>query len=145
MMEFSNRLGDASYKKGFFLFLAKKILQEEGKTGEFSLILVNEESIKELNRKYRARDEVTDVLSFCYQEGGKFVFPPKSLLKLGEIILCPPFIKKQAQKENLDFEEQLARVFVHGILHLLGYNHNTAKDLKKMEELQEKYLSQIYG
>lgn len=140
MMEFLNLL-DTSFDKGFFVSLSKKVLEGENKKGELSLVLVSEDSIRELNRTYRGLDKATDVLSFCYQEGERFVFPPKSLLKLGEVILCPPFIKKQAQEKGLSFEKELARAFIHGILHLLGYNHNTDKDFKKLEELQERYLN----
>lgn len=140
MIEFLN-LTDSSFEKRFFVALAKKVLKEENREGDISVVLVDEEKMRELNNRYRKKDKSTNVLSFCYQEGEKFVFPSKNLLKLGEVILCPFFIKKQAQERGLDFKEELARTFIHGILHLLGYNHNTTKKLEMMEALQEKYLS----
>jgi probable rRNA maturation factor len=143
MIELLNFL-ETSFNKRFFILIADKVLKGEKKEGEISVLLVDEKTIREFNKKYRHQDKVTDVLSFCYQEGKKFVFPPKNLLQLGEVIICPPFIKKESKKQGLNFKKELARAFIHSILHLLGYNHRTVKDLKKMEVLQKKYLSNFY-
>jgi len=96
------------------------------KIPEISIVLVSETKIKELNRKYRKINRVTDVLAFDY----------------GEIIICLPQAKRQAKQLGHSLKKELAILLIHGILHLAGYNDETKKDfnkmLKKQEEIWEK-------
>ena len=99
--------------------------------GEISLVFVNENKIKEINRHYRRKNEATDVLSF---EG------------LNEIFICPAAVKKQAKKIKNPFRSELMRVLIHGILHLKGYRHEKSKkEAEIMERLEEKILQSING
>ena len=113
--------------------LGQKILDQEGieKEVEVSVALVEEKEIQELNRIFRDEDEPTDVLSF--EEGSKFVSPPAEVKQLGEIVICPSQIK--------DSPQGVGRLFVHGLLHLLGYNHQTEKEAEIMESKEKKYLT----
>ncbi|MFH1462633.1 MAG: rRNA maturation RNase YbeY [bacterium] len=98
---------------------------------ELSIVLVGQERIKELNKKYRGKNRVTDVLSFQYDDSG-------------EIVICLREVKKNAKKDGLSCEKELVLVLIHGILHILGYSHERSeKEAKKMEEKQEHYLSRI--
>lgn len=93
-----------------------------------SVSLVGPRKIKELNRKYRHKDSVTDVLSF----------PLKEEKEMGDIFICSGQVKRQAKKIGISFEEELARMLTHGILHLVGYNHE-----KKHFDLQEKIVRKL--
>jgi len=98
---------------------------------QISLVFVNENKIKEINRRYRQKNEATDVLSF---EG------------LNEIFICPAAVKKQAKKLKNPFRSELMRVLIHGILHLKGYMHEkNKKETERMEEMEEKILQSING
>ena len=88
---------------------------------DLSIVLVAQKKMRELNRRYREEDKTTNVLSFSYEQGKPFVFPLKNLVELGEIAICPEYIKEDAEKRGIDFKEELARVLIHGILHILGY------------------------
>jgi probable rRNA maturation factor len=96
------------------------------------LYLITERAIQKLNAQYRRKDSSTNVLSFCEPEG--FVHPD-AVRHLGEIYISPDFIKKHQQS--------LAHMVVHGILHLLGYDHETEKDRLKMEAVENSLLEKI--
>ena len=87
--------------------LAKKVLKRENKTIDISIVFVGKKKIRDLNKKYRGKDRVTDVLSFGDD--------------LNEIVICPEMV-----------ESSLNKVLIHGILHILGYEHS-----KKMEQKEE--------
>ena len=124
-----NNLTKERVDKNFLESVAKKVLKgEDGEKGEVSIALVTSAEIKKLNKKYRGEDKPTDVLSF---EG----------IGLGEIVICPSQVKKNAGKLNVGFKKELSRVLIHGILHLLGYNHEKkGKEAEKMEKKQNHYL-----
>ncbi|OGZ34412.1 MAG: rRNA maturation RNase YbeY [Candidatus Portnoybacteria bacterium RBG_13_41_18] len=130
MVEITNLSG-----KRFSESLLEKIARialrnlDDKRMDDISVVLVDENKIKEINRKYRRKNKATDVLSF---EG------------LNEIFICPSFVEKQAKKLRLPFKSELSRVLIHGILHLAGYDHvRSADDAKKMsatEAIIIKYL-----
>ena len=113
---------------------------------ELSIALVGPAKIKKLNKEYRKKNKITDVLSFLYSSEAKgeeerMFFDHNDA---GEIVICPQQVKKNAGKYNSTFKKELTRVLIHGILHLLGEDHETSKlKAKKMEEKEEYYLSQI--
>lgn len=142
-----NNLTTVSVDEEFFKRVAKAVLEGEKKEGNLSIALVGQGRIRELNKKYRKKNKVTDVLAFPES---------KVLLKrlkmsafqesrgLGEIVICLREIKKNGKKFSSVFEKELARVLIHGILHLLGEDHErTEKEAKKMTDKQNYYLSQI--
>ncbi|MDO8663295.1 MAG: rRNA maturation RNase YbeY [Candidatus Wildermuthbacteria bacterium] len=101
---------------------------ENRKEMDVSIGIIGKEEIKKLNQKYRKKNRPTDVLSFLYKGSG-------------EIVICPQEVKKNAKKYKLALKEELARVLIHGILHLLGYNHEArGKEEKKMKEREGDYL-----
>lgn len=112
-------------------------LQKEFSSFEIStinIVFIDEKQMQKLNKKYRNMDDVTDVLSFDLDTEGF----------LGEIYICPQYIKKTVEK----YEEELLRVIIHGILHLLGYEHKTKLDdiSSQKEEMfvkQEKILENV--
>jgi len=122
---------------------------------EISLAIVGDGRIRKLNKMYRGKNRVTDVLSFENRsvipylakafprlkknKNIEFVDPPDNVKRLGEIILCYPQAKKQARRLNHSLEKELTILLIHGMLHLLGYDHedNTekAKDMENMENI----------
>lgn len=132
MIEINNITFFAVDKK-FLTGVAKKVLKGENRVRErISLAFVSEEEIKKLNKKYRGKNKPTDVLSFSLNEKEY----------LGEIIICPEVVKENSEKYEVDFKKEIARIFIHGILHLCGYDHEkNGKQAKIMEEREERYLN----
>lgn len=106
--------------------LSKKVY--DGKK-DISIAFLTAEEIAEHNEKYREKQGPTDVLSFP----GDFF--------LGEIIIAPKIVKKRAEKNGFDFDREIRRVLVHGILHLLGYEHKTKTEKTKMRKKEEEFLN----
>ena len=108
----------------------------------FNVIIVDEEKIQELNRTYRGKDSVTDVISFALEDDDTFI--STNFRVLGDIYICLKRAKDQANEYGHSFLRELAFLSIHGLLHLLGYDHMNEADEKIMFELQERILSQ-YG
>lgn len=122
-----NNLTKSRIDKSFLEKVGKRALNFlKIKLPEISLAIIGETKIKEINKKYRGKNRVTDVLAFDY----------------GEIFICLPQAKKQARQLGHSLRKELAILLIHGILHLAGYNDETKKDynkiVKKQEELWQK-------
>lgn len=104
---------------------------------ELSVVFVSNSRIKELNKRFRAKNKVTDVLSFSQIEGQ---MPGADLKSLGDIVIALECAKLQAPDFGNDFTEEILRLLIHGILHLFGYEHEnvSAKQAKRMQELEDK-------
>ncbi len=98
---------------------------------EVNINLVSPLKMRGLNKKYRGKNKISSVLSFT--EPKEFINPP-ALFPLGEIFLCPSKIKNEAQKIKIPYETRLLELLIHGVLHLVGYTHDT----KKREQLMQK-------
>jgi len=101
------------------------------KKATVSVALVDERTIKRLNKCYRGKNEVTDVLSFEAGRSKEFVSASVDKNYLGEIIICYPRAKKQAEEFGHPVKEELKILLKHGLLHLLGYSH------KEMERITQ--------
>ena len=116
---------------------------------ELSLLITSDETIRDLNKKYRKIDETTDVLSFALtQEGSdvsQFILPPDDIVHLGEVIISYPRAVMQAEKAGHDVGEEIALLLVHGVLHLLGYDHDEPDRDIQMKGLERKILHDISG
>jgi len=108
---------------------------------EVSIAFVSPEKIKELNKRYRGVGRATDVLSFA----GDNIAEEKSgyPLILGEIIICPREVRKNAKEFKTSFRKELAWAIIHGIMHLFGHNHKTRRDAAKMRQREVLYLSKL--
>lgn len=106
--------------------LAERTLDAEGaRTGELSVSLVTAGEMEELHQRYLGEPGPTDVLAFPMDEDGL----------LGDVVICP----EVAATQNADLAEELRLLVVHGILHLLGYDHEEEEDRREMWERQERY------
>ena len=111
---------------------------------EIDVSLVDDETIQSINRDYRHIDRITDVISFAFNDDesdlGKIVGDVPRLL--GEIFICIPQAKRQAKEIGNSEERELCFLFIHGLLHLLGYDHMTKEDEEVMFPLQEAILEE---
>lgn len=137
----TTNLVDEEYLKS----ICQKVLKEEGEEeAQLSIALVGQGRMKQLNKKYRGKNRVTDVLAFPSNRTLDFVIPPNEETELGEIVLCLPVLKKNAKRFSSTLEKELTISLIHGILHLLGYDHEkNALAARKMEEKQQYYLNQF--
>jgi probable rRNA maturation factor len=120
--------------------LAGLVLRAEGYAGHrLTLVLSDSARLRRLNRKYRGRDRVTDVISFAMLEGRA---NPAAARELGDIYISIPRARKQARQYRVSFPEELRRLVVHGLLHLLGYDHIRSGPAARMRQKEELYLGQ---
>ena len=139
--EFRGVVGEGWVKK-----IVQQVLKAEGVATpyEVSLVFTNSEVVKQLNRDYRGVDEPTDVLAFYMlpqkEVDSSFALPPDGVTRLGEVIVSYPQAVEQAKKQGHSPERELALLVIHGILHLLGYDHEEAKEEIKMRERERELL-----
>ena len=125
-----------SYLNDLLNYALKKVLKINNAI--FDIIFVDEEYIKNLNNEYRHINKVTDVISFAFEDNGKIVYNDTRLL--GEIYICIPRMKEQALEYQHSEKRELAFLCIHGLLHLLGYDHMTKDEETEMFALQELIL-----
>ncbi|OHD19764.1 MAG: rRNA maturation RNase YbeY [Spirochaetes bacterium GWD1_27_9] len=140
---------DISYEKEEFFNIIKekdvekwikKVLKELNlKNKSCSLFFCKDETIRELNKNYRNKDYVTDVLSFSQLEGDVI----ESSNFLGDIVLCVDQAIRQAKQYENDVLQEISFLILHSILHLLGHDHET--DNGEMEELEKKIFLKLTG
>ncbi|OYZ24515.1 MAG: rRNA maturation RNase YbeY [Bdellovibrio sp. 28-41-41] len=112
----------------------KKIIDTDKKTQEVSLVFLNENDAKKLNWNYRCKDYPTDILSFGSDD-------PTSM---GELVLCPQVISRQAKEHGLSLEDELGYIMLHGVLHLLGFDHEKSKvDEERMMSIQDEVFDNL--
>lgn len=110
--------------------LSLEILTQEGQAGEVNVVISNDQHIRELNREFRKKDKTTDVLSFPWHDEDM----------IGEIYISEEQVRRQAPRFDNSFENELKRMFVHGLLHLCGYDHMEPKERKEMRTREEEIL-----
>ena len=119
------------------------------KPTEISLVITGERRIRSLNKKYRKIDKITDVLSFGFADrlhsptAVGTMEPTTEILYLGEIFICYPQAVKQAKQKNNTLKKEIAILLIHGILHLLGYDHRGDYENSEMKVLEKKILSAL--
>ena len=130
-------------KEFFFKSICKsfpKKYQFLNKKLSLTLLLSNNKSIKKLNRKFRKKNKPTDILSFPFENKIK----EKNEIYLGDIVISYNFMDKPKNQNLILFKDKVIKTFIHGFLHLLGFDHIKFKDYKKMfKEEQNIYKSVI--
>lgn len=112
--------------------------KEQAEDAFVSIVFVDKDEIQELNREYRGIDKVTDVISFAFEDTENKL--PDSVRVLGDIYICIPRMKKQAKEYGHGEKRELSFLTVHGLLHLLGYDHMSEEEEKIMFSLQDEIL-----
>ncbi|MDC0436236.1 rRNA maturation RNase YbeY [Candidatus Pelagibacter sp.] len=114
-----------------YRFIKKKV--------SLTILLSNNKNIRKLNKKFRDNNKSTDILSFPSEKKLNI----KKSTYLGDIIISYDFINKPKTINNLEFKNKVIKIFIHGFLHLLGYDHIKLKDFKKMLKEEEKIYKVI--
>jgi probable rRNA maturation factor len=126
--------------------IAQTVLKDERVVSpyEISLVFTDSETVKQLNRDYRGIDEPTDVLAFYIlpqnEVDDSFALPPDGVTRLGEVIISYPQAVVQAREQGHSPERELALLVIHGILHLLGYDHEEPEEESKMRDKERELL-----
>ena len=137
----------------------------EGGPAQVGLVITGDETVQDLNRRFRGLDEVTDVLSFSAEHSGHwggedeengvplqdhadtamsgFVLPLEEPPPLGEVIISFPQTQRQALERNVPLGRELALLIVHGVLHLVGYDHLETEDLERMQSKERAALAYV--
>lgn len=142
MILYNNMLGSTfrytSYKKMFddITTQAFKFLKLKGDR-EISVSFTDEDFIKEINSQYRNKNNVTDVISFAFDESGM------QSDMLGDILICIEKAKQQAKEYGHSIKREMAFLYCHGLLHLLGFDHIEKEDELKMFAMQDKILDSL--
>lgn len=123
-------------------FLYKVCKDEKLDNVVFNIIIVDNEKIWEINKKYRGIDRATDVISFALEDDK--TFNRSDFRLLGDIYISIDKVRSQSEEYGHSFKRELYFLAIHGLLHLLGYDHMTKEDEKIMFSKQEEILSR-YG
>ncbi|MEY3393536.1 MAG: hypothetical protein RL498_471 [Pseudomonadota bacterium] len=112
---------------------------------EISILLTGTKNMKNLNKKFRKINKDTDVLSFPAEDKNFFKkdLKLKKKVYLGDIALSYQYIEAIIKKENINFDDYFKKMLVHGVLHLIGYEHDSFKKYKKMNLLEQKIIRNI--
>jgi probable rRNA maturation factor len=137
-----------SLEEGWLQRIALRTLEAEGITSaaEMGLVITDSKTVQKLNRTYRGKDQPTDVLAFhmspdTIQESElRFIGPPDGVRHLGEVVISYPQAVKQAQEQGHSVAEELALLIVHGVLHLLGYDHELPEEEQQMKARENEIL-----
>jgi probable rRNA maturation factor len=140
----------ASVDRGWVRNMVRQVLEAEAATSpyEVGLVFTDSETVQRLNRDYRGVNEPTDVLAFYQlpQKGTEFSFavPPDGVTRLGEVIISYPQAVAQAREQGHSNERELALLIIHGILHLLGYDHEKPEAEHKMRKRERELLERYF-
>jgi rRNA maturation RNase YbeY len=115
---------------------------------DVGILLTTNATIKKYNKQYRNKDKVTDILSFPFypdlKPGQKIKANDEDERNLGDLIISLEYVQKDAQKLGVSFQDRMKRLLVHGICHLLGYDHENENDYTKMLK-KERQLAPLLG
>lgn len=129
--------------------LAEVVLREEGypSDAEVTLLFVDESEMSSYNEKFLERQGPTDVLAFPVEELLPGVVPgtdPQGPpLMLGDVVVAPAYVRRQAKHYEVSFDDEIALIVTHGILHLLGYDHVDDDDAERMERRERELLGKV--
>ena len=130
--------------------VSEQVLSAQGTSAdvEFGLVIISQEKVRQLNKSYRGKDEPTDVLAFAMfakEDNGSpyFILPPEGMPPLGEVIISYPQAVIQAKERRHSIKKEIAILIIHGVLHLLGYDHDDPEPERQMRAKEEEILSSI--
>ena len=151
MIKFNVKVGNKSWHnkiKNPEKYLNKKVKKIskiirffKGKKINFTILLTNSFNMKKLNKKFRNKNKATDVLSFPFLSKNNLKFLKQIRFYIGDIAISYEIINLRSKKNNFHFE--FNKAWVHGLLHLIGYNHVKNKDYFKMYKIEKKILDSI--
>ena len=154
--DFQDRISEYRLIKTAELVLAHELRCH---TTALSVVIADDQVVRDLNKRHRGLDENTDVLAFSFTHHGEyygegeapfrldnqidFVLPPAENPSLGEVIISYPQAQRQAEVSDHTVEEELLILLIHGVLHLLGHDHRVLKEELAMKKTENKILDQV--
>lgn len=105
-----------------------------------SVIVVGDKTMRQLNKQWRKKDRPTDVLSFPFLEDKALIAPIQKQKELGEVVVNFEQAARQAKERGHSLRHELAVLYVHGVLHLLGYDHGKSNEARVMKQLEQKIM-----
>jgi len=139
MVVIQNIINDATVDEGKLKLTCQQFMEEfDVSTSELVVRLVSPVEIQVLNKEYRSKNQVTNVLSFSSDipiEIGEAI--------LGDVVICVDVVREEAVLGGKAFADHLSHMAIHGILHLLGYDHDDLPSADKMEEIEIEFLNNI--
>lgn len=112
----------------------RRVVKAAQASRELTLVFLDKKPARKINFEFRGKDYATDVLSFDSMDPSSF----------GELVLCPDVLKRQAKEHKLTYQQELGYMLLHGVLHLLGYDHETnEKDAQEMFGLQDAVFEKL--
>ncbi len=141
MVKISNKTRNYKVKRRTLLIILKDIAKAYGlkESLDIGIAFVGRATIKRLNRTFRQKDNVTNVLSFS----NSAMKNPHLADKSGEVIICLSVAEREAKRYDNDFNDYIEFLIIHSFLHILGYEHVSPGERGKMEKLEEKIFSKI--
>ena len=132
-------------KKAVLEYLNKVLSELSLSNVEFSVSFIDEQHMHQMNKEFRDIDDSTDILSFAAEDDDGFGFVSAGRRKrvLGDMVICPEVLRRNAQSFNVSENEELRRLLIHGVLHLSGDNHQTNDPSEPMLIKQEEILSKL--
>lgn len=113
----------------------RRTAKAEGhRTGDITVVFCSDTALLEINRRYLSHDYYTDIITFDYTDTEKKIIS-------GDLMISIDTVRANAQTFGVPFENELARVIIHGVLHLLGYGDKTPEEEAHMHALEDKYLA----
>ena len=131
------------------LMLAELVLVDEGLDDDtgVALVLIDEQQMAELNEAHMGREGPTDVLSFPLETASPGSPPTRPAggppVELGDVFIAPSVVRRNAERQGVGFEDEMALMVVHGLLHLLGWDHENEADANRMESRERELLGRI--
>jgi probable rRNA maturation factor len=129
--------------------LAESVLSDEGypPDSEVTLLLVTDEAMAEYNQRFMSREGATDVLAFPVDELKAGVAPKPAPgsppVMLGDIVIAPSYVARHAAEEGIEFTDEVALMVVHGMLHLMGWDHADDAQAEQMESRERELLAKV--
>jgi rRNA maturation RNase YbeY len=145
----ANRQRRIPLRTGTYRTWGEKVLRKLGRPeAEISLSFLNDRRIRSLNKIYRGKDRPTDVLAFPLAlsrsvrwKGAAHTPPP---LFLGDVVISVPTARRQAREYRHSLGREMARLMIHGILHLLGYDHEKADEARRMRRKERTLIRHVF-
>ena len=129
------------------IYIKKKLLKLnklkllKNKSKNYTIFLTNNKKMKELNKKFRNKNKSTDVLSFPYSHSNHLKSDKRKKIYIGDIAISYEIINFRSKKNN--FLLEFDKTWIHGLLHLIGYNHIKNKDYLKMQNIEKMIINSI--
>lgn len=110
---------------------------------ELSVVLADDRTVQSLNRDYRDKDRPTNVLSFALTESDEPAGLPGQPIALGDVLLAYETVASEARQQEKSLQDHVFHLVAHGVLHLLGYDHQVEEDAREMERLEKAILAEF--